>query len=150
MNLPLTASSPFFETIQGSVGWGQNPPYLTPVAHQTLQNYLRTHRRRFGLLQAEVAMLLGAVSGTKVSRYENFTRMPGALTVFAFEIVFSQPAIELFAGSYEAVRRAVQKRARRMVKQLSARPDAQAKKTLRKLELLRAIVEAKPVSARRG
>ena len=36
-------------------------------------------------------MLLGAVSGTKVSRYENFTRMPGAITVFAFEIVFNQP-----------------------------------------------------------
>ena len=95
-------------------------------------------------------MLLGAVSGTKVSRYENFTRMPGALTVFAFEIVFNQPASELFAGSYQAVRLAVQGRARRMVKQLNARPDAQTRKTLRKLELLRTIVESKPSSARRG
>jgi transcriptional regulator with XRE-family HTH domain len=110
---------------------------------------LRTHRRRFGLSQAEVAMLLGAVSGTKVSRYENFTRMPSALTIFASEIVFNQPASELFAGIYDEIRLAVQKRARQMVKQLNARPDKQAKKTLRKLELLRAIVEAKPTSARR-
>lgn len=95
-------------------------------------------------------MLLGAVSGTKVSRYENFTRMPGALTVFAFEIVFNQPASELFAGSYQVVRLAVQARARRMVKQLNARPDAQTRQTLRKLELLRSIVESKPSSARRG
>ena len=95
-------------------------------------------------------MLLGAVSGTKVSRYENFTRMPGALTVFAFEIVFNQPASELFAGSYQAIRLAVQERARRMVKQLNAQPDAQTRKTLRKLELLRSIVESKPSFARRG
>jgi hypothetical protein len=92
-------------------------------------------------------MLLGAASNTKVSRYENFTRMPSTFTIFAFEIVFNQPASELFAGSYEAVRLAVQKRARRMVKQLSAQPDKQTKKTLRKLELFRAIVEAKPNSA---
>jgi transcriptional regulator with XRE-family HTH domain len=119
------------------------------VAHQGLQNYLRTYRRRYGLTQAEVAMLLGAVSGTKVSRYENFTRMPGALTVFAFEIVFNQPANELFAGDYQAIRLAVQMRARRMVKRLKARPDMQARKNLRKLELFRAIVESEPNSVRR-
>ena len=120
------------------------------MAHHRLQNYLRTHRRRHGLSQAEVAILLGAVSGTKVSRYENFARMPGALTVFAFEIVFNQPASELFAGSYQAVRLAVQGRARRMVKRLNAGPDAQSTKTLRKLELLHAILEPKPTPARRG
>ena len=127
-----------------------NPTPPKPLAHQRLQNYLRTHRRRHSLSQAEVAMLLGAVSGTKVSRYENFTRMPGALTIFAFEIVFNQPASELFAGSYDAIRLEIQKRARLMVKQLKAGPDTQDKKTLRKLELLRAIVEAKPNCARRG
>jgi hypothetical protein len=95
-------------------------------------------------------MLLGAVSGTKVSRYENFTRMPGPLTVFAFEIVFNQPASELFAGNYQAIRLAVQGRARRMVKQLNTGPDAQTRKALRKLELLRSIVEPKPSAARRG
>ena len=95
-------------------------------------------------------MLLGAVSGTKVSRYENFTRMPGALTVFTLEIVFNQPASELFAGSFQTIRLAVQERARRLVKQLSARSDTQTRKNLRKLELLRSIVEPKPSSARRG
>ena len=94
-------------------------------------------------------MLLGAVSGTKVSRYENFARMPSALTVFAFEIVFDQPASELFAGTYQAVHLAVQERARRMVEQLSARPTPQDQETLRKLRLFRAIVEHKPISAPR-
>jgi hypothetical protein len=95
-------------------------------------------------------MLLGAVSGTKVSRYENFMRLPGVLTVFAFEIMFNQPASELFAGEYQAIRLKVQGRARRMVKLLKARPDAQTAKTVRKLELLRYIVESKPTPARRA
>ena len=95
-------------------------------------------------------MLLGAVSGAKVSRYENSARMPGALTVFALEIVFSQPASELFAGKYQAVRLAVQGRAERMAEQLNARPKPQDAATLRKLELIRAIVDPKPMSASRG
>jgi len=115
-----------------------------------LQNYLRTHRRRHGLSQADIAMLLGVVSGTKVSRYENLARMPSVDTVFAFEIVFNQPASELFAGRYHAVRLAIQERARRMAEQLTARPNAQSSKAFRKLALLRSIVEPKPDSARRG
>src|SRR5258708_8073266 len=102
------------------------PTLRNPLAHQRLQNYLRTHRRRHGLSQAEVAMLLGAVSGTKVSRDENFTRMPGALTIFAFEIVFNQPASELFAGRYQAIRLAVQKPARRILCPLNTRPKPQS------------------------
>jgi transcriptional regulator with XRE-family HTH domain len=117
------------------------------VAHQRLQNYLRTHRRRYGLTEAEIATLLGAASGTKVSRYENFARMPGVLAVFAFEIVFNQPASELFAGTYQAIRGEVQDRARSMVQRLQSRPDAQSRKNLRKLALLRSIVEPKPTSA---
>src|SRR5260370_13241690 len=120
-----------------------NPTLPNPLAHQRLQNYLRTHRRRHGLSQAEVAALLGAVSGTKVSRYENFARMPGALTVFAFEILFNQPASELFAGTYHAIRLAVQERARRMMEDLNVRSTPPDKETLRTLALFRAILEPK-------
>jgi hypothetical protein len=95
-------------------------------------------------------MLLGAVSGTKVSRYENLTRVPSVNTVFAYEVVFNQPASELFAGRYQEVRRAVQERARRMAKQLNARPNAESRKTCRKLALLRSIVEPKPNPPGRG
>jgi hypothetical protein len=64
--------------------------------------------------------------------------------------VFNQPASELFAGSYQMIRLAVQDRARRMVEQLNARPDAKARKTLLKLDLLNSIVEPKPSSAQSG
>lgn len=92
-------------------------------------------------------MLLGAVSATKVSRYESFERIPTALTVFALEVVFNQPASELFAGHYHAVRLAVQERAKSMVEKLNTRPNAPDRTTRRKLELLRSIVESKPTSA---
>jgi len=88
-------------------------------------------------------MLLGAVSGTKVSRYENFARMPAVEMIFAYEIVFNQPASELFAGVYQAIRRSLQPRAKRLLQQLAV--DAAGKpnaRVARKLELLRAIVES--------
>jgi transcriptional regulator with XRE-family HTH domain len=126
-----------------------NTPSSASVANHPLPNYLRTHRRRTGLSQKEVAALLGVASGSKVSRLENFARTPSVRTVFAYEIVFNSLASELFAGNYQTIRLAVQDRARRMAKQLSAQPDAQAGKTLRKLALLRTIVESKPSPARR-
>jgi transcriptional regulator with XRE-family HTH domain len=116
-------------------------PFISNTVSR-LQNYLRTHRRRFGLSQKEVAKLLGVASGTKVSRYENFVRMPSVLTVFACEIVFNQPASELFAGSYEIIRLAVQERARQLLDKLNERPNKPSKNICRKLELLHAIVEA--------
>ena len=93
-------------------------------------------------------MLLGAVSGTKVSRYENFTRMPAVETIFAYEIVFNQPASEHFAGVYQAIRTTLQHRARRLLKKLAV--DAAGKpnaRIARKLELLRAIVESDPAGS---
>jgi transcriptional regulator with XRE-family HTH domain len=120
------------------------------VQNPRLQNYLRTYRKRYALSQADIANLLGANSGTKVSRYENFTRAPGPLTTFALLIIFNRPAADLFAGTYDAIRQKIRQRARRMMKELNARPGRQTKKTLRKIELLSAIVEAKPNGTRRS
>jgi hypothetical protein len=89
-------------------------------------------------------MLLGAASGSKVSRYESFTRLPGVFAIFAYEVVFNQPVRELFAGSYHAVRVLVRARAKRLLKRLSAHAtSAQATRLVRKLQLLRSIVESK-------
>lgn len=108
------------------------------MAHQRLQHYLRTYRRRHGFSQAELALLLGASSDTKVSRYESFRRSPSVTAVFAYEIIFNTPARDLFAGSYDAVRGDIRERAGRLIKLLE--PDAKNPRTLRKLQLLRTIV----------
>jgi transcriptional regulator with XRE-family HTH domain len=82
-----------------------------------------------------------------VSRYENFKRQPSVVMIFAFEIIFNQPASELFAGSYEAVRRDIQTRAKRLARSLAA--EAQDRRIERKLILLRSIVDCKESPAGR-
>jgi transcriptional regulator with XRE-family HTH domain len=120
------------------------------VAHHPLQNYLRTHRRRAGLSQEDVAALLGAASGAKVSRHENYARKPAVTAIFAYEIVFSQPVSKLFAGAYEEVRHQVRSRAKRLMKELTSRAqESPSLRVARKLELLRAIVDTKPRSSQR-
>ncbi len=111
------------------------------MANQPLRNYLRTYRRRSGLSQEETARLLGTSSGTRVSRYENFTRLPSVGGIFGYELIFNQPARRLFGGAYEAVHRAVRARAKRLAKTLAA--QAENPRTARKLRLLRAIVDSK-------
>ena len=86
-----------------------------------LPNYLRTHRKRLGLSQAEVSFLLGAQSGSKTSRYERFTREPSLATALAYEAIFQKPARELFGGLYQKVELEVAARA----KALADKADSQ-------------------------
>ena len=86
----------------------------------SLPNYLRMHRKRMGLSQKDVAYLLGCRSGAKVSRYERFAREPTLRTAIACEAVFNTPIRKLFAGVYEEVERAVERRARVLARRLAA------------------------------
>jgi hypothetical protein len=86
------------------------------VTKDHLPNYLRTHRKRVLLHQHQVAHLIGARSGAKLSRYEHYTRIPDLRTVFALEIIYCKPARILFAGIFDEARRLVQDRAERAVR----------------------------------
>jgi transcriptional regulator with XRE-family HTH domain len=109
------------------------------VPYHPLNNYLRSARRRSGFSQDEIAVLLGGNSGTKISRYEKFVRMPSVATVFAYEVIFRAAARELFAGAYEEVHRVVVGRAKLLMETLDqANRD---RESLRKMKFLRAIVE---------
>jgi transcriptional regulator with XRE-family HTH domain len=77
-----------------------------------LSNYLRSNRKRLALSQDELAFLLNGESGTKISRYENFDRIPPLETALAFEAVFKRPVSELFGGMYQKAERQVAGRAK--------------------------------------
>jgi transcriptional regulator with XRE-family HTH domain len=81
------------------------------VTKHHLNNYLRTERRRRGLRQRHVAYLLGSRTGEKVSRYENFSRLPDIRTVFALEAIYGIPASKLFAGIFDEARVKVEEHA---------------------------------------
>lgn len=102
-----------------------------------LTNYLRTYRKRAGFTQNEIAFLLGCKSGTKLSRYEQFNRLPKIETVFACEAIFRVPSRDLFAGIFHEVEKAIKARARKLARRLGKKTiDATA---VRKLEALLAI-----------
>lgn len=82
------------------------------MALTQLPNYLRANRKRLALSQDEVAFLLGTQSGAKVSRYENFVRVPSLETALACEVIFRRSASELFGGLYQKVEREVAERAK--------------------------------------
>ena len=109
-----------------------------------LNNYLRTHRKRAGLSQDEVAYLLGCQGGAKVSRYERFARQPPLQTALAYEAIFGVPVRELFAGLFHRVEGPIVRRAQSLARKLhTAKPD---RLTTRKLQVLRAVASA-PVPA---
>lgn len=96
-----------------------------------LPNYLRTNRKRLALSQEEVAFLLGTQSGAKVSRYENFDRVPGLETALACEAIFQKPVRELFAGLYESIEQQVAARAKALTYKTKLRksnPQADGKR----------------------
>lgn len=76
-----------------------------------LPNYLKTHRKRTGFSQDEVAFLVGTSGGAKVSRYERARRLPSLETAFAYQALFDLPLKELFPGVYNAVSQKMRRRA---------------------------------------
>lgn len=107
-----------------------------------LPNYVRAARKEAGLSQGELAFLLGCRNGSKVSRYERFTRQPNVLTVFACAIIFQVAPENLFAGLYAAAHSAVAARAAELLRQLEgAKLD---RRTSRKIPHLQTILARAP------
>lgn len=86
-----------------------------------LTNYLLANRKRLQLSQVDVAFLLNAGTGEKVSRHESFIRMPNLENALAYEVIFKRSASELFAGLYERIEKDVIARAKRLLKKMDAR-----------------------------
>jgi transcriptional regulator with XRE-family HTH domain len=76
----------------------------------TPQNYLRTHRRKIGFTQKEVAFLLGCRHPNIVSRYERTHKIPRLNTVLAYEIIFQTSSKLLFRGLVEQIETETYKR----------------------------------------
>lgn len=107
------------------------------MSRRKLPNYLRTHRKRVGLLQKELAFLLGVSGGAKVSRYEHFIRQPTLQTVFAYEVIFGVTARELFAGIFQEVEEETLRRVQTLIHNLKKQNPQST--TNRKIELLQLI-----------
>jgi len=83
-----------------------------------LDNYLRMHRKRADLSQAEVAFLLGLENGSDVSRHEQNRRVPSLDAALAYEVILGQPVVELFAGRIERLARRLSSPASRLAERI--------------------------------
>ena len=104
-----------------------------------IKSYLRTHRKRGGLSQDEMAFLLGYQSGTKISRFERLARQPNLETVIACQVVFGIPAHKLFPGVFAEVEKTVTERARQLSARLQGKRGPGRTGFRHKLAILRAI-----------
>ena len=102
-----------------------------------LNNYLKTYRKNSGLLQREVAYLLGCGSSSKISLYERSNSMPMLETVFGCEVLFGASAQDLFMGCRGRVQRRVMRRVRELLKRLNK--QTRDPQLVRKVEFLQAL-----------
>ena len=70
---------------------------------QTVGNYLRTHRKRAGMSQRELGLLIGYKHEGQVSRHERSKTVPPLLTALAYEIIFRVPVSAMFPGFHSTV-----------------------------------------------
>ena len=101
--------------------------------HKKIPSYMRTHRRKWGLTQKELAHLLGAKSGTQVSRLERLIRKPKLFIALACQVIFGELPHRLFPKLFSKVEESVMQRAYQLYKKLEGSTSKAAK---RKLELL--------------
>lgn len=100
-------------------------------------SFVRANRRRWGLTQPELALLIGLTSSTAVSRIERSKRTPAAPILIACCMVFGAQVPDLFPSLHVEIEQTVIEAARILLAQLEGRAD---KASVRKRQLLEAMV----------
>ncbi len=77
---------------------GRINKHLVIMNKQVLGTYLRTHRKRSGLNQRELGLLLGYKDAGQISRHERSEATPPLITALAYEVIFGVPVATLFTG----------------------------------------------------
>jgi len=84
---------------------------------------LKSHRKRSGLTQEDVAILIGAHSASQVSRHESNERQPDLRTAIAYAIIFDASLRQLLPKLFREIAGEVHGRATRLAGQLASSDD---------------------------
>lgn len=106
------------------------------MSQPPLGSYLKSHRKRSGLSQRQLAKILGYRSRSVVSRHECSNSMPSLETALAYQAIFRVPVADLFPGRYHNIEKAIEMQVaalKAMLEKKSAN-DADAKATAQVLE----------------
>jgi transcriptional regulator with XRE-family HTH domain len=85
------------------------------MAHSHPASYLRSHRKRSGLSQKEVASLLGYKHEGEISRHERLLSAPPFHVALAYEALYRVPVAQIFPGIYESRKEEVETRLAKLV-----------------------------------
>jgi DNA-binding XRE family transcriptional regulator len=67
-------------------------------SNEPLVNYLRLHRRDAGLTQEELGRVIGYKTEGSVGSHERFDSVPPFLIALGYEVLFREPAGQIFLG----------------------------------------------------
>ncbi len=100
--------------------------------------FVRSHRRKWGLTQVELARLVGLSSRSAVSRIERAERVPTTATIIACGIIFGIAASDLFPSLQKEIEETVQLAVAALQEELA---DPSDKVSIRKRALLTQVQE---------
>lgn len=85
------------------------------------ETYLRTFRKKSGLSQQEVALLLGYADKGQVSRHERGVRTPTLFAALGYETIYRVPVSVIFASTHATAVHLLEKRIAELKKHLGRR-----------------------------
>ena len=108
------------------------------MTNQKSGNNLKVHRRRCGLTQRELGLLVGYADECQTQRHELALTIPPLLIAFAYEVVFQVPLSAIFVGFRTEVARAVEANVKGFKQEFQQRVEGRQLSTpaLRKLQWL--------------
>ena len=115
------------------------------MARKIIAPYLKALRRRSAFSQEDVAFLLGAFTGTRVSRHETGVCVPPLEVVLAYEVIFDVAIADIYEDEVLRTMAKVRKRARTLHKSLGHRVNDPLRKEKRAV-LARLIERCSPKS----
>lgn len=108
------------------------------MASDQIANYLQVLRRKSGLSQSDLKLVLEVVSETQVSRHERSATIPGLLAALGYEVLFQRPVSEIFPGLCKTLSAGIEERLLRLEGLLneSTCKGRRAESIARKLEFM--------------
>lgn len=102
----------------------------------SLSNCIRFHRKKTGLNQRELGVLLGYSGEEQISRHERFESLPPFVIAVAYEVMFRVPITDLFPEVRDRTEQEVCRRIEALKEALEQRSGKgrHASITARKLE----------------
>ena len=89
-----------------------------------LPSYIRAERRKAGLSQREIGLILGYNSEKSVSKHELNNSMPPLLIALAYAVLFEKEVSELFGGLQDGVTNVIEERIDVLERHLVAQWDS--------------------------